>query len=121
MAPQTAFYNLIGMETLGIRMERICANALVLVQFLEKQPGITVNYPGLEHSRWHAIADKQLERGYGGILTIRVGSKERAFALMNALTIPKIVSNIGDTKTLIIHPESTLNAHGGRKSGCGCL
>lgn len=111
MAPQTAFYNLIGMETLGIRMERVCANALALAQFLEKQPGITVNYPGLADSRWHAIAEKQLERGYGGILTIRVGSKERAFALMNALTIPKIVSNIGDTKTLIIHPESTLNAH----------
>lgn len=111
MAPQTAFYNLIGMETLGIRMERVCANALALAQFLEKQPGIAVNYPGLADSRWHAIAEKQLERGYGGILTIRVGSKERAFALMNALTIPKIVSNIGDTKTLIIHPESTLNAH----------
>lgn len=44
-------------------------------------------------------------------LTIRVGSKERAFAIMNALTIPQIVSNIGDTKTLIVHPESTLAAH----------
>ncbi len=111
MAPQTAFYNLIGMETLGIRMERICANAQALAQFLEKEPGITVNYPGLADSRWHEIAVSQLTRGFGGILTIRVGSKERAFALMNALTIPKIVSNIGDTKTLIIHPESTLNAH----------
>ena len=111
MAPQTAFYNLLGMETLGIRMERICENAMALAQFLEQAPGITVNYPGLESSRWHQIAGQQLTRGFGGILTIRVGSKERAFALMNALTIPKIVSNIGDTKTLIIHPESTLNAH----------
>ena len=111
MAPQTAFYNLIGMETLGIRMERICENAMALARFLEQAPGITVNYPGLESSRWHGIATQQLTRGFGGILTIRVGSKERAFALMNALSIPKIVSNIGDTKTLIIHPESTLNAH----------
>ena len=111
MAPQTAFYNLIGMETLGIRMERICENAMSLARFLEQAPGITVNYPGLESSRWHRIATQQLIRGFGGILTIRVGSKERAFALMNALSIPKIVSNIGDTKTLIIHPESTLNAH----------
>lgn len=111
MAPQTAFYNLIGMETLGIRMERICENAMALARFLEQAPGITVNYPGLESSSWHGIATRQLTRGFGGILTIRVGSKERAFALMNALSIPKIVSNIGDTKTLIIHPESTLNAH----------
>ena len=111
MAPQTAFYNLIGMETLGIRMERIFENAMALARFLGQAPGITVNYPGLESIRWHGIATQQLTRGFGGILTIRVGSKERAFALMNALSIPKIVSNIGDTKTLIIHPESTLNAH----------
>ena len=52
-----------------------------------------------------------LSNGYGAILTILVGSKERAYRLINSLKIPKIVSNIGDTKTLIIHPESTLNAH----------
>ncbi len=61
------------------------------------------------------MADKVLANGYGAILTIRVGSKERAFSVINNLSIPKIVSNIGDTKTLIIHPESTLNAHSTEK------
>ena len=111
MAPQTAFYNLIGMETLGLRMERACANAKKLAEFLDSYEDIMVNYPGIPSSPWHEVADRILERGYGAILTIRVGSKERAFQMMNRLKIPKIVSNIGDTKTLIIHPESTLNAH----------
>jgi O-acetylhomoserine (thiol)-lyase len=111
MAPQTAFYNLLGLETLGLRMERACYNADRLAKELEQLPGIEVNYPGLESSPWHTTAEKLLEGGYGAILTFRVGSKARAFAIMNALKIPQIVSNIGDTKTLIVHPESTLNAH----------
>lgn len=115
MAPQTAYYNLLGMETLGLRMERACSNAKRLAGHLEKIDGITVNYPGLESSRWNEIANKVLENGYGAILTIRVGTKEKAFNVINSLTIPKIVSNIGDTKTLIIHPESTLNAHSTEK------
>ena len=115
MAPQTAFYNLIGMETLGLRMERACSNAKALAEFLNTYPDITVNYPGLACSPWHDVADKVLANGYGAILTIRVGSKERAFSIINNLSIPKIVSNIGDTKTLIIHPESTLNAHSTEK------
>ena len=105
LSPQTAFYNLLGMETLGLRMERACDNAKKLAEFLNTYPDVTVNYPGLSDSLWHAQAEKVLQNGYGAILTIRVGSKERAFDLINTLTIPKIVSNIGDTKTLIIHPE----------------
>lgn len=111
MAPQTAFYNLLGLETLGLRMERACDNAAQLAAYLDKIPGITVNYPGLYSSPWHEIAERILDKRYGAILTIRVGSKERAFAIMNQLKIPQIVSNIGDTKTLIVHPESTLAAH----------
>lgn len=115
IAPQTAFYNMLGMETLGLRMERACSNAKALAEFLAQYDDVEVNYPGLPDSKWHSIANKVLENGYGAILTIRVGSKERAFDVINALTIPKIVSNIGDTKTLIIHPESTLNAHSTEK------
>ena len=111
MAPQTAFYNLLGLETLGLRMERACDNAAQLAAYLDKIPGITVNYPGLYSSPWHEVAERVLDERYGAILTIRVGSKERAFAIMNQLKIPQIVSNIGDTKTLIVHPESTLAAH----------
>jgi O-acetylhomoserine (thiol)-lyase len=111
MAPQTAFYNLLGMETLGLRMERACDNAAELAAYLNQMPGITVNYPGLSSSPWYDTATRLLDGRYGAILTLRVGSKERAFAIMNDLKIPQIVSNIGDTKTLIVHPESTLSAH----------
>ena len=115
MAPQTAFYNMLGLETLGLRMERACFNAEKLAEFLTQYPDIKVNYPALPDSPWHETAEKTLEHGYGAILTIRVGSKERAFQIMNDLKLPKIVSNIGDTKSLIIHPESTLNAHSTEK------
>ena len=92
-------------------MERACSNAAKLAEYLEGIDGISVNYPGLSSSKWHNVADRILKNGYGAILTIRVGSKERAFSIMNTLKIPMIVSNIGDTKTLIVHPESTLSAH----------
>ena len=92
-------------------MERACDNAAQLAAYLEEIPGITINYPGLESSPWQEVADRLLDGRYGAILTIRVGSKERAFSIMNTVKIPQIVSNIGDTKTLIVHPESTLAAH----------
>lgn len=112
LAPQNAFLNIIGIETLGLRMERICYNAIKLAEFFQNEySDITVNYPGLESSKWHDIAVSQLKNGFGGIITIRTGSKEHAFKIMNALKLPLIISNIGDTKTLVIHPESTLNVH----------
>lgn len=68
-------------------------------------------YPGLKSSKWNAIARKQFTKGYGAIVTIRVGSKDRAFKLMDELKLPYILSNIGDTKTLVIHPASTISLH----------
>ena len=112
MAPQTAYYNLLGMETLGLRMERACDNAMQLAAYIEENyKDITVNYAGLETSNWHEIAKSQFDGHYGGIFTLRLGSKERAFAFINALKYPLKVSNIGDTKTLVIHPESTISVH----------
>lgn len=112
LSPQNAFYNILGIETLGLRMERISGNALQLAGYIQGHyPQMTVNYPGLESSRWHEIAGKQFSGHYGGLITLRAGSKEKAYALISALKIPLQVSNIGDTKTLIIHPESTISAH----------
>ncbi len=112
LSPQNAFYNSLGIETLGLRMERISDNALKLAAFLQEHyPEMTVNYPGLESSRWHEIAERQFPGYYGGMITVRTGSKEKAFAIINALQIPLNVSNIGDTKTLVIHPESTISVH----------
>jgi O-acetylhomoserine (thiol)-lyase len=72
---------------------------------------ITVNYPGLENSPYYQVASEQFDGKYGAIVTLRVGSKERAFRIINALKIPYILSNIGDTKTLVIHPASTIAVH----------
>ena len=112
LAPQNAFLNNLGLETLGLRMQRQCDNALELARFLQSLGGdIKVNYPGLEESPYHEIAEKQFKNGYGAIVTVRTGSKEKAFSIINSLKIPLIISNIGDTKTLVIHPESTIAAH----------
>ncbi len=116
MAPQTAFLNQIGLETLGLRMERQCTNAMELAEYLQKKyPDITVNYPGLRSSRWHDIGKKELKNGYGAIVTIRVGTKERAFSLLNELELAYRLSNIGDTKTLVLHPASTISLHSTQK------
>lgn len=112
LSPQNAFLNNLGLETLGIRMERQCSNALELAEFLEQlDTGITVNYPGLASSPYHELAKKQFHGGFGAIVTLRAGSKDRAFRIINALRIPFILSNIGDTKTLVIHPGSTIAVH----------
>lgn len=112
LAPQNAFLNNLGLETLGLRMQRQCDNALELARFLQGLGGdIEVNYPGLEESPYHEIAEKQFKNGYGAIVTVRTGSKEKAFSIINSLKIRLIISNIGDTKTLVIHPESTIAAH----------
>jgi O-acetylhomoserine (thiol)-lyase len=112
LAPQNAFLNTLGMETLGLRMERHCANAMELAAFLDGlDAGITVNYPGLSTSPYHELAKKELDGGFGAIVTFRAGTKERAYRIINRLKIPYILSNIGDTKTLVVHPASTIAVH----------
>ena len=108
MAPLNAFLSYVGMDTLGLRMERICQNADALARALEQEPDITVNYLTLESHPCHAFVEKELSGYGGGILTFRCGSKERAFRIINALRYALIASNIGDLRTLVIHPASTL-------------
>lgn len=111
LSPMNAYLNLIGIETLGLRMQRICDNALALAKALEQTEGVTVNYPGLESSACYPLVQRQLRGLGGGILTIRAGSKERAYKLMNSLNYALKATNIGDTKTLVIHPASTIFLH----------
>ena len=111
-----AYLNIIGMETLGLRMERICSNALALAQALEQLEGVTVNYPLLESNPYHKIAGDQFGNKGGGILTIRAGSRERAYAVINRLKYVKIATNIGDVRTLVIHPASTIYLHSNREA-----
>ncbi len=112
LAPQNAFLNNLGLETMGLRMERQCTNAIHLADFLQQlDDSILVNYPGLPEHPEHHLAYEQFHGYYGAIFTLRAGTKERAFRILNALKIPLQVSNIGDTRTLIIHPASTIAAH----------
>lgn len=112
LSPQNAFLNILGLETLGLRMERQCENAEKLAKWIDESfEDVTVNYPGLESSQWHEIAKNQFDKYYGAILTLRVGSKERAFQVIDALELPYKLSNIGDTKSLVIHPASTIAVH----------
>ena len=116
LAPVNAYLNIIGMETLGLRMERICSNALALAQALEQLEGVTVNYPLLKSNPYHKIAGDQFGNKGGGILTIRAGSRERAYAVINRLKYVKIATNIGDVRTLVIHPASTIYLHSNREA-----
>lgn len=108
MAPMNAFLSFIGVDTLGLRMERICQNADALARALSSLPGIKVNYLTLPDHPCHAYVEKELNGYGGGILSFTAGSRERAFSIINALQYAIIASNIGDLRTLVIHPASTL-------------
>lgn len=112
LSPFNAYLNVIGLETLGLRMDRQCTNAAKLAKWLsDNYPQVNVNYPGLDTSPWHDIAKKELKNGFGALLTLRLGTKERAFKFINLLQLAYKLSNIGDTKTLVIHPASTISLH----------
>lgn len=111
LSPMNAFLNLIGLETLELRMGRICENAQALAEALEQVEGISVNYPGLDSNPYHGLINRQFKGLAGGIVTLRIGSKERAYGLMNSLNYALIASNIGDSRTLVIHPASTIYLH----------
>ncbi len=112
IAPSTAFLNSLGLETLGLRMERLCSNALELAEFLQGFEGIKVNYPALKGNPYYNLVQKQFGGKGGAIISIDAGSKERAFKLINSLKYATIATNIGDLRTLVIHPESTIFTHG---------
>lgn len=115
MAPANAFLNYIGLDTLGIRMERICDNADRLAHALNELPEIEVNYLTLDSHPYHGFVESELGGRGGGILNFRAGSKTRAFNIINSLKYAMIASNIGDLRTLVIHPASTLYIHSGRE------
>jgi O-acetylhomoserine (thiol)-lyase len=112
VAPATSFLNSLGLETLGLRMDRLCSNALQLAEFLQGFKGITVNYPALKQNPYYDLVQSQFGGKGGGILTIDAGSKEKAFKLINNLKYATIATNIGDLRTLVIHPDSTIFTHG---------
>jgi O-acetylhomoserine (thiol)-lyase len=108
-SPFNSFLLLQGLETLSLRVERHCENALALAKWLEGHPAVeSVVYPGLDSSPYHELAKKYLTNGFGGILNFGIrGGKEKAAKFIDSLKLASHLANVGDAKTLIIHPAST--------------
>ncbi|KIL97457.1 O-acetylhomoserine sulfhydrylase / O-succinylhomoserine sulfhydrylase [Paramagnetospirillum magnetotacticum MS-1] len=108
MSPFNAWVLLKGLETLDLRMERHCSNALKLARFLETRGEVArVLYPGLESHPQHDLAKRQM-RGWGSIVALELkGGKQAAYDLLNGLDLIDISNNLGDAKSLITHPWTT--------------
>jgi O-acetylhomoserine (thiol)-lyase len=126
-SPFDAWTTLQGIETLPVRMERHCENALAVAEYLADHDAVAwVNYPGLESHETHAEASEYLDGGYGGVITFGLAGEgdeahEAARGLCEETSLASLLANVGDAKTLIIHPASTthqqLTAEEQRASG----
>jgi O-acetylhomoserine (thiol)-lyase len=112
LSPFNAFLLLQGLETLHLRMERHCANALKVAQFLEAHPKVKwTNYPGLKSSKYHDLAKKYLTNGYGALVGFGLKSGlEGGRKFIDGLQLHSHVANIGDARSLAIHPASTTHS-----------
>lgn len=112
MSPFAAFLFLLGLETLHVRVERHVANALVLARWLEGHPAVVwVNYPGLESHKHYRMAQRYLPDGAGAILGFGIrGGRESGIKFINSVKLASHLANIGDAKTLVIHPASTTHS-----------
>ena len=109
LSPFNAFLLLQGVETLHLRMERHCSNATAVAKFLRDHPSVSwVNYPGLPESPHYALAQKYLPKGAGGILTFGIkGGQAAGVKFIESTQFLSHLANVGDAKTLVIHPAST--------------
>lgn len=109
LSPFNAFLLLQGVETLSLRVQRHVDNALELARWLEEQDRVTwVNYPGLESHPYHEVAKRTLRNGYGGVLSFGVeGGVEAGKQFIDNVALASHLANVGDAKTLVIHPAST--------------
>jgi O-acetylhomoserine (thiol)-lyase len=112
ISPANAAIQLSGIETLVLRVKHHCANASGLAQFLTQHSEvIKVHYPGLKNDPGHHIANRLFNGRFGGLLTFEVESQEAAFKVINRLKLAQNLANLGDAKTLVIHPASTIYLH----------
>lgn len=109
LSPFNSFLLLQGLETLSLRVQRHVDNALALATWLQQHPQVEfVEYPGLSANPYNELARKYLTNGFGGILNFGIkGGKEKASQLIDSLKLASHLANVGDAKTLVIHPAST--------------
>ena len=109
MSPFTAFLGLLGLETLPLRMDAHLRNANALAQYLDDRPEVLkVHYPGLPNDPYHAASNRYFRGGAGALLTFEVESRDAAFEIADRLKLVTRATNLGDAKSLIIHPASTI-------------
>lgn len=108
-APQNSFYLNLGLETLALRMERHCANAQAVAEYLEKNDKISwVNYPGLPSNKYYSLAKKYMPNGTCGVISFGVkGGRAAAEKFMNSLKLASIVTHVADSRTCVLHPASS--------------
>ena len=109
LSPFNAFLMLTGIETLPLRMQRHCDNALAVAEFLSGHPAVSwVSYPGLKGDRYHTLAKKYVPKGAGAVFTFGLkGGYDAGVKLVSKVELFSHLANIGDTRSLIIHPAST--------------
>ncbi len=109
LSPFNSFLFLQGLETLPVRMDRHCSNALAAARFLENHPAVEwVAYPGLESSRYYELAQKYLPKGAGGVFSFGIkGGIDACVKFIESITFFSHLANLGDAKTLVVHPAST--------------
>ncbi len=112
ISPDNAWLFLQGLETLSLRMERHCENALAVAEYLKKHPRVSwVRYPGLKDDPAHSLASRYLKKGYGSVVVFGVkGGKSAGEKLINSVQLFSHLANVGDAKSLILHPASTTHA-----------
>src|SRR5690606_36392389 len=111
-SPFNAFLIAQGLETLSLRIERHVANAQKAAEYLEAHPDVlSVNYAGLPSSPWHELGKKPAPKGTGAVLSFELaGGVDAGKAFVNALKLHSHVANIGDVRSMVIHPASTTHA-----------
>ena len=109
MSPQNAFLLNHGIETLALRMERHCSNALALAEFLKNHPKVTwVNFPGIEGDKYYELAKRYMPNGTCGVIAFGVkGGREAAVSFQEAVKLAAIVTHVADNRTGLLHPAST--------------
>jgi len=109
LAPFNAHHFLTGLETLDLRMRRHCENAQKVAEFLRDHPKVSwVRYPGLQDDPGHASAQRYLKGGFGGLVTFgHQGGRDGGRRFVDNVELASLLANIGDTRTLVIHPAST--------------
>jgi len=117
ISPDNAWIFLQGIETLPLRMQRHCDNALAVARFLKKHPGVAwVRYPGLEDDPAYPVASRYLKKGFGGMVVFGTrGGRAAGEAFINSLTLFSHLANVGDAKSLALHPASTSHSQLGEE------